>query len=198
MRIAQMRAGLLGLHGPSLKKKNAGDDLQTVGNTVLHLLEQRLLLLQQFGRYPLRSAPLGDVLDRQESELLSISLVEHLACVQQHRASPDHGKVPLDFISLHRGMPGPDIFQKQSKLGDIPLSIAQPVNRPAVNVLTVQLERLIESAVGGDDAQAPVEDKQRIAERVHNRLRERARVVEVSDRLAVGERPDRCRRGRSG
>ena len=92
-------------------------------------------------------------------------------------------------------MPGPDILQEQPKLWNIPLPVAQPVNRLAVNVLTVQLERLIESAVGGDDAQVLIEDKQRIADRIHNRLGERARVIEVPDRLAVGERPDGYRRG---
>ena len=162
---------------------------------MLHLLQQRLFLLQQFRHLPLRGAPVGDVFDRYENKPLSISLIEHLACVQKHRASSDNGKVPLDFVRFHHGVLRPDVLQQQPKLGDIPLPIAKPVNRPAVDVLTIQLERQIESAVCGDDAQVLIEDKQRIADRIHNRLGERARIVEVSDWLAIGERPHICRWG---
>ena len=159
----------------------------------LHLLQQRLLLLQQVRHLSFGCAAVGDVFDRQKNELVSTSSIEHLAGVQEHRAPSDNGKIPIDFVSLHHGVLGPDVFQQQPKFGDIPLAIAQPVNRTTVNVLASHPERLMEGAVCGDDAQVLIENKQGIADRIHDRLGQRARVIEIPDRLGVGERPDGCR-----
>ena len=189
MRVAKMQTGLLRLHGPRFQEKDARDDLQTIGNTMLHLLQQCFLLLQQLGYLPFGVAPVGDVFDCQENELASISVFEHLACIQQHRASPDTGKIPLDFVSLHRGVLWGDVRQQQPKLRDIPLAVAQLVNRTTLDVLTVHPERPIECAVGGDDAQILIEDQLRITDRVHNRLGERARIIQIYEQLSVRYRP---------
>jgi hypothetical protein len=85
-------------------------------------------------------------------------LIVHLARIQEHRASPDRGKISLDFVSLHHGVLRRDIFQQQPKLGYVPLAIAQHVNWSTLNVLTSHPERLMESAVGTDDAQVLIED----------------------------------------
>jgi len=45
--IVQVQANLLGLHGPRLEKKNAGDNLKAIGDAMLHLLQQNFLLSKQ-------------------------------------------------------------------------------------------------------------------------------------------------------
>ena len=45
--------------------KDAGDDLQAIRHTVLHLLQEHFLLLQQLLQLALLGAPLGNVLDGQ-------------------------------------------------------------------------------------------------------------------------------------
>ena len=191
MRVPQMQAGLLRLHGPSLEQKDAGDDLQAVGNAMLHLLQQRLLLLQQFRDRPFRGAPVGDIFDRQQNELVSIPLIEHLTGVQEHRASSDNGKIPLDFVSLHRGVSGPRHPPAAAEARGYPTG-RRPARRSADRERPDgSPERLIESAICGDDAQVLIEDKQRIADRIHDRLGERARIIEVSDRAGCWATPRR-------
>ncbi len=166
----------------------ACDDLQAVCNAMLHLLQQHFLLLQQLRDLPFGGAPLGYIFDGQENELVSISLVEHLPRVQEHRASSDIGKFPLDLVTLHHGVLRRDILQQEPKLGNIPLAIAQRVNRTILNVLTIHPECLMESAVCSDDTQVLIEDQERIADRIHDRLGERTHIIEVYEQLAVGPR----------
>jgi hypothetical protein len=46
----------------------------------------------------------------------------------------------------------------------------------------------MESAVCSDDTQSLIENQERIADRIHDRLRERVRIIEVYERLAVRPR----------
>jgi hypothetical protein len=59
------------------------------------------------------------------------------------------------------------------------LAIAQPINRAAMNVLEIHPERLAESAVCRDDTQILSENQEGIADRIHDSLGERARIIEV-------------------
>jgi len=115
-------------------------------------------------------------------------LIEYLSRIQEHRSPSDNGKISLDFVSLHHGVLGRNVLQQQPKLGDIPLAISQPIYRTTLNILTIQLERLMESAVCSDDAQVLIENQERIADRIYDRLRERVRFVEIYERLVVRPR----------
>ena len=66
--VLEMAADSSRADGARLQQQDAGDDLQAVGDAMLHLPQQRFLLLQEFGRLALRRAPLGDVLDGQENQ----------------------------------------------------------------------------------------------------------------------------------
>ena len=65
--ILEMETRLLRLHRPCLEQKNAGDDLKTVGNSVLHLLEQNFLCLKQIVLFTIGLATPSHVLDRQKN-----------------------------------------------------------------------------------------------------------------------------------
>ena len=155
-------------------------------NTVMHLSQQDVLLLQELCRLSLGGAPLGDVFDRHKNQLAVISLLEHLPGVQEHRASSDPGEFLLDFVRLHHGVARQDLLQQHPQLGDVPLAVPQRVDRTAFDILNVELERQIERTACGDHAQVPVEDQQRLADRVHDGLGQHAPIIDVQERLAIG------------
>jgi hypothetical protein len=115
-------------------------------------------------------------------------LIEYLPRIQEHQTPSDNGKVSLDFVSLHHGVLWRDVLQRQPKFGDIPLAIAQPINRTTLNALTIYPECLMEGAVCGDNAQVLIENQERITDRIHDRLGERVRIIDVCERQAVTRR----------
>ena len=56
-----------------------------------------------------------------------------------------------------------------------------------MNVLKIHPERLKESAVCRDDTQVLIENQEWIADRIHDGLGERARIVEVYEQRAIGQ-----------
>ena len=116
-------------------------------------------------------------------------MTNHLPCVQEHRASPDSGKFALDLVTIHHGVVPRDIFQQEPKRGDIPLPIAQRVNRTILNVLTSHPERLTKSAVCADDTQILIQDEKRIPDRIHDPLGERVHIIDIDEPVACWPRP---------
>jgi hypothetical protein len=56
-----------------------------------------------------------------------------------------------------------------------------------MNVLTIHPEGLIEGAVCSNDTQILIENQEGIADRIHDGLGERARIVEVYEQRAIGQ-----------
>ena len=148
---------------------------------MLHFLEQHVLLPKQVLLFALRGALPGDVLDAEQDGRIGTSLIEHLPCVQAHRAVSDAGKLMLDLIVLHHTLLGYDFFQEQPKLWNVPLSVAQLVKTPALGVLRADLEDRIERAAGGYHAQVLVEHQNRLADGIDNGLGERTRIFDVGE-----------------
>ena len=113
-------------------------------------------------------------------------MTDHLPRVQEHRASPDSGKFSLHLVTLHHGVVRRDILQQEPKRGDIPLPVAQRVNRTILNVLTSHPERLTKSAVCADDTQILIQDEKGIADRIHDPLSERVHIIDIDDQLPIG------------
>ena len=99
----------------------------------------------------------------------------------------------LDLVVVHHGVLRQDFFQQHPELRDVPLAVAQRVDWTALNVLPVDLERQIERAARGDDLQVLIEDQERRADRIHDRLCERASIIDVHERLAIGRGQCVCR-----
>src|SRR5215218_3187168 len=91
-----MQPGFCRFDGPSLHKKNAGNDLKRVRHAVAQLGEEHLLLLQELLQGTLGLSPLGRVLEGEQNGRLAIAFVEHLPGIEQHRAMPDPREVALD------------------------------------------------------------------------------------------------------
>ena len=79
-----------------------------------------------------------------------------------------------------------DIFEQEPKRGNIPLSVAQRVNRTILDVLTSHPERLTKSAVRSDDTQILVEDEKGMPDRIYDPLGERVHIIDVDEPWAVG------------
>ena len=108
--IPQVLPRFLRLHGSRLEHENARDDLQAVGDAVLHLLKQHLLLPQQLILFALRVAPSGYVFDRQQEQgRVGVFLLEYLARVEQKGAPSDGRKLVLDLVALDGAMLRNDI-----------------------------------------------------------------------------------------
>ena len=89
----------------------------------------------------------------------------------------------LDFERVHRGALPDDVLQKRAKSWNVPLAVAERIQRPAQDVLAVDPERQIEGAADGEHAQVAVKHEQGFAHRVNDGLRERPRIFNVLERL---------------
>src|ERR1043166_1064552 len=184
MRVLQMQARLFRLDRPRFHQDYAGDDLQAVDDPVLQLLEQHILLPQQRLLFALQRALPRDVLHAEQNGRLGASLIEHLPRIQAHRPVPGTGKLFFDVIVLHHAMLGYDFFQQQSKLWNVPLTVAQFVEQPALGVPGCHLEERIKRAARGYHAQRLVENQDGLADSVDNGLGERTRVCGVDELLS--------------
>ena len=88
------------------------------------------------------------------------------------------GKFALDLVTLHHGVRRRDIFEQEPKRGNIPLSVAQRVNRMILNALTSHPERLTKSAICSDDTKVLIEDEKGNLDRVHDPLGKRVPIID--------------------
>jgi len=114
---------------------------------------------------------------------ISGSRVEHRAGVQEHDAAANHGKLMLDLERVHGGALRDDFLQKDAKSWNLPLAVAERIERPAQDVLAVDPERQVVGAADGEHAEVAVKHEQGFAHRVHDGLRERPRILDVLERL---------------
>ena len=175
MRVLQLQPRLLRLDGSRLDEKDAGDDLQAVGDAVLHLLQQHLLFPHQLFEPPLDATAVSNILERQQDGAVGALFVKYLANVQQHDAPADHRKFAIDFVSFDRFLILRDRLQKIAQLGDIPLAAVDIEQHLAAEILTGELEGLVERPAGGGDALILVEHEERIAHGINDGMRKRER-----------------------
>jgi hypothetical protein len=158
------------LDASGLQQENAGDDLQAIGDAMLHLLQQQLLLTHKLRQFPLHRAPLADVLDGQQQGRVRFALGENRPRIEQHGAPADVGELVLDLVAVHDKLLRQDFFQQHPQRGDVPLAVAQRVQQPALRILRVGAEGVVERAAGGDDAQVLIQDKEWLAHGVDDGL----------------------------
>jgi hypothetical protein len=111
---------------------------------VLHLFQQHVLFPHHLLKLPLNATPVGDILERQQYAAVGALLVEYLAHVQQHGAPADHGKFAVDFVALDRFLILRDRLQELAQLRDIPLAAVDIEQHLAAEILTGELEGLVE------------------------------------------------------
>ena len=117
----------------------------------------------------LGAPPLGHVLHRQDQQLAVVARLE-LAGVEQHHPAADGREGVLELEVVEDGALGDDVLEQGPQVGDVPLAVAQLVDEAALGLRGRDVERLVEGAVGGPDAQRGVEDQQGLAHRVDDVL----------------------------
>src|SRR6185437_5675845 len=120
-----MMASLFRLYGPRLEQENAGDDLKAVGDAVLHLLEQNLLLLKQVVLFAFGLTAPRHVLYRQKYGGGRTIFIKHAAGIEQHHAPADRGEFVLDLIGLDGAALRNDVFEECAEPRNVPLPVAQ-------------------------------------------------------------------------
>ncbi len=93
-----------------------------------------------------------------------------LAGVQEHHPAADGREGVLELEVVEDGALGDDVLEQGPQVGDVPLAVAQLVDEAALGLPGRDVERLVEGAVGGPDAQRGVEDQQGLSHRLHNVL----------------------------
>src|SRR6202030_1309357 len=111
--VLKMHPRLFRAYCPGFYEEDACDDLQTVCETVLYLLQQQFLLPQELIQLVLLRAPLGNVFEGQKNRGVRTLLVEYLSGTKKHRASADTGKVLLDFVIFHYGVLRRNVLQQK-------------------------------------------------------------------------------------
>ncbi len=185
MGVLQMVAGFLGGHDPGLQHQDAGDDLQAVGDAVLHFLEQDpvpaqqvLGLLEQLLLFHLDRPARRDVGEGEQDRRVRAGVVEHLARVQQHDPAAEPRKIMVDFEAVHGGVLGDDGLHQHAQRRDIPLPVAQAVEQGADGLFGVDCEGLVERAAGGQHPELGVQNDEGLVDGVHDRLGERLGVFD--------------------
>ena len=85
----------------------------------------------------------------------------------------------LDLERVHGGALRDDFLQKDAKRWNVPLTVAERVERPAQNILAADPERQVVGAADGEHAEVAVKHEQGLANRVHDGLRQRPRILDV-------------------
>ena len=124
VRVLKVHASLFGLHGASLEQENAGDNLKTVGNAVLHFLQQNFFLLSSSSFS--RSVPGARVTSSMARRRPRPNrLRQNLSRIEQHHAPANGWEFMLNFIGLDRPPFRDDVFEDGPEPWNIPLPVAQ-------------------------------------------------------------------------
>jgi hypothetical protein len=67
VRVLQMSARFERRHSAGFDEENAGDDLKAIGDAMLHLLQQQILLTHQLIALALQGLPIGHVLEGEQN-----------------------------------------------------------------------------------------------------------------------------------
>ena len=122
--------------------------------------------------FAFRIASLGDIFYRRQKRRADAPLVEYHARVEQHQASTELWKLVLDLVCVDDVMFRNDIFQELFQRGNIPPSVGQVVEHPALGRPGFAAERLVKGTARGHHAQVAIEHHEGLANGVHNRGRE--------------------------
>ena len=93
-----------------------------------------------------------------------------LAGIEQHYPTANDRKGVFQLEVVEDGALGDNILEQGAQVGDVPLAVAQLVNEAVLSLNGRDVKSLIESTVGGPDAQAGVEDQQGLTHRVDDVL----------------------------
>ncbi len=114
--------------------------------------------------FPLGPPPLGHVLEGQQDPV--VALLREPAGVEQHHLVPDVREIVRQLEIVDHRIVWEDLLEQGAQARNVPLPVAQVVEKPAFGVLRQNLKCAVEGAVGTLHPQMPVQDQQRFAHSV--------------------------------
>lgn len=116
----------------------------------------------------------------------------------KHRPPADAREIVLDLVVDDGRTLGKDLFEQMAQLGNVPLAIAQVVDRPPQGLLRAHPERVVEAAAGGFDAKGVVENEQWLGNGIDDALGPNMRVAQETVDVHEIHEPSRPLSHRSG
>ena len=140
-------------------------------------LHQQAQPLIRFSKPRLCSPALGHVFNSEKDHLGVVAGAVQLPSIEQHRFLPEVGErvgyreIIEDRIRRYY------LFKELPQVRDVPLMVAKFVEEAAFRFLRGHLKRLIEGPVGRYDTQIRAQHHHRLAHRIHDTLKVRARLL---------------------
>src|SRR4029079_641518 len=184
MRVLQLPSCLFRLAGACFDQENAGYDLQTIGDTVLHFLEQHVLFPQEFLHLRLNGTPVGNVLKCQKHRSVALVLIEDLARIQEHDAPADGRKRSIDFIPIDRRAGGCDRLPTVATLSDVHMAAVNLIEQTPIDMVAHEPKGLEEGAAGSNDTQGLIKNHKWVADGINDSLRKRKSVPDIDESAA--------------
>ena len=132
VRVAKLVASLLRRHRPGLQQEDAGDDLEAVGDSMLHLAQQGLVLgeqllgmLEQGLLLALDQPAFGDVLEGEQERRAGAVLIAHQPGAEQHRSAAQLRAILLELEPVHRRVIAKHGLELPAKRRDVPLALGR-------------------------------------------------------------------------
>ncbi len=94
----------------------------------------------------------------------------------------------LDLVALHNALPGDDGLQQFSEFWNVPLPVAEGIQKPALGVFRNDLKGRIERSARGDDPQIFVQHKNGFADCIDNGLGKGTGVLDIGELIPEGDR----------
>jgi hypothetical protein len=160
VRILEMSPGLLGLDPAGALHQHARDDLETVGDPMLHLLQQDRLLANEIVLLPSLGASKRDVGYRQQEADVVRNPIFELARVQHQGSSCLAHSNEVDLIGRDLGAPGRGGSQQGRELWQCPFASAEIGKRSPGNARRVDLKDAAERRARRDHREIRCEEKQ--------------------------------------
>ena len=173
-----MKTGLIRRDGAHFQQQDARDDLQAVGNAVLDLEHQCLLLLQQQVLQTVCFMARRHVLQRHQQRGVGLLLLQHQTCVEQHAASSGVRQIDFDLIALNNHIVPNDVFEKLAQPGQTQLAATQFMEQTTLRCFSFQLEQAIERTARRHDAQVTIKHDERFPDGRHNGVRQSIATVQ--------------------
>jgi hypothetical protein len=140
-----------------------------------------------------RLAPRGDVFDGEQNEVPA-TFAREPACLEQHGPLTKHLEQVIDAEIRHFPVFLQDLLQQRPQRRDIPLAVAKLEYHFVLGRLLSDLKQGVKGPVGRPDTEVGIENKQRLRDRLDDRMGIKALFIDrIRCLLAfgdVGERQD--------
>src|ERR1700722_1108824 len=108
-------------------------------------------------------------------------LIEDFTGIQERRAPSDSREIMLHFIVFHGSSLGNDFSKQQTKLRNIPLAIAEVIQKLALSGIGIDFERQIERMACSNDLKILIEHNERFSNRIDNSVRKYPGILDLGE-----------------